>query len=95
MTALLKDATADGDGDTVLVSRGTLLTVHAYGTFDGATVSVYSSAVGKDDDAKVLDTNLSFTSNGLHTVLVSPGITFWANVSSAGSSTEVSCVIRG
>lgn len=93
MDQLLSHATADGAG-AVLLSSGAVVTVHAFGAFDGATVSVVVSSTDDMADG-VVDDGLSFTSAGVRTLIVPGGMRIWANVSNAGGSTDVSCNLVG
>ena len=94
MIHLFASADADGDSPT-FVTRGRILTVHSWGEYDGATVTVFMSTAGKNDDAAASDSQLTFTANGISSVVIAAGITIWANISSAGSSTNLNVTVAG
>ena len=68
------------------------LTVHAFGTFGGGTVTVYLSANGTSNG--VAPTELIFTADGIQTLDVADGITIWATLSGATAPT-ISLFIAG
>ena len=94
MIHLFSSATADGDSPT-FITRGKIITVHSWGEYDGATVTIYMSTAGKNDDAAATDSQLEFTANGISSVVIAAGITVWANISSAGSSTNLNVTVAG
>ena len=95
MAYLLQHAGADGDGPRVVTRGYDRLTLHVFGAFDGASVDIHASGVGYDSAASVVDSNLTFTSKAMSTIVLAKGVTLWARVSSAGTSTDISCVVMG
>ena len=98
MLKLFTDATAnDATKANAVEITGqviaTALGVHVAGTFDGATVNVYISNFGASFG--VLLAELSFSTAGFANVNLSPETTIWAELSSAGASTSLSCWVSG
>ena len=71
----------------------TALGVHVAGTFDTCTVGVYISNFGATNG--VLLTELTFTAAGYANLSAPPGTTIWAELSSVGASTDISCWVSG
>lgn len=69
------------------VASGREVAVHAFGTWDGATVGVYMSLNGTSNGLLLDD--LTFTEDGFQIVSVPSGVTIWAQLSSAGGSTDL------
>ena len=93
MEKLYTNQTAnDSTKGNVIIATGRELTVQAWGTWDGATVGVYLSV---DGVTGVLLSELTFTSDSFKGIQVPAGNRVWAELSSAGASTDVSVWIAG
>ncbi len=58
--------------------------VHAFGTFDGATLSVYLSLNGTSNGKLLPD--LTFTDDGFVTLDLKAGTTVWAHLTGVGTT---------
>lgn len=100
MIKFFTNATANTTGLTEAIETQALTgpvpyAIHAFGTFDGATISIYFSLNGADADDGVIDSSLVFTSKGFKTILLPAGVTIWAAITNAGASTDVTCWLAG
>lgn len=77
----------DATKANAIVASGREVAVHAFGTWDTATLGVYMSLNGTSNG--VLLDDLTFTEDGFQILVVPGGVTIWAQLSSVGGSTDV------
>ena len=82
----------DATAANAINATGSELAVHAFGTWDGATLGVYLSNNGTSNGVLLAD--LTFTSDGWVALQVPPGGSIWAQLSGVGTS-SVNCWISG
>ena len=75
----------------VITATGRELSVQAFGTWGGATLSVYLSVDGTNG---VLLDELTFTEDGWQNICIPAGNKIWAELSGVGT-TSIGCWING
>ena len=91
-TNLFTNQTANGTSSSHAIERSSAM-LFIWGTWDGANVEVQMSY---DDTNYISDADLTFTASGvrnLHVCPVPPGAYFRAVLASAGTATDITCVI--
>jgi hypothetical protein len=83
--------TNDTTASNIITATGRELTVQAWGTWGGATLSVYLSVDGTNG---VLLTDLTLTADGMVAIQVPSGNRVWATLTGVGTS-SVNCWING
>ena len=82
----------DTSAGNAVVVRGGELGVHSYGTWDGASMVIKLSNVGAGSSGI---TEITATADDYTNIQVPAGVYMWAELSSAGGSTSVSCWVAG
>ena len=74
----------DVTADNIFSAKGTELSAHAYGTWDGQTISIYLSTVAAGVGG-ILKSDLTFTADGWTNFQVPAGTYVWATIAGAGT----------
>ena len=84
--------TNDTSKGNMITATGRELTVQGWGTWDGASLSVYLSVDGTNG---VLLNDLILTADGMVAIQVPSGNKVWATLTNVSGSTNLNCWING
>ena len=84
--------TEDTSKSNIITATGRELTVQGWGTWGGATLSVYLSVDGTNG---VLLNDLILTADGMVAIQVPSGNKVWATLTNVSGSTNLNCWING
>lgn len=82
----------DSSAGNAIRATGRELAIHAFGTWDTATLTIKMSTNGTNNGVA----EFTYTEDGFDRGITVPaGVTIWAELSSVGASTSVSCWVAG